>query len=71
MENFNYSIPTEIYFGKGQIKNLGNAIKKYGSKVLVVYGGGSIKRIGLYDDMMKILKDNNISYVELCFHIFL
>ncbi len=43
MENFNYSIPTEIYFGKGQIKNLGNAIKKYGSKVLVVYGGGSIK----------------------------
>ncbi|NFE93974.1 iron-containing alcohol dehydrogenase [Clostridium botulinum] len=65
MENFNYSIPTEIYFGKGQIKNLGNAIKKYGSKVLVVYGGGSIKRIGLYDDMMKILKDNNISYVEL------
>ncbi|AOR24007.1 iron-containing alcohol dehydrogenase [Clostridium taeniosporum] len=65
MENFNYSIPTEVYFGKGQIKNLGNVIKRYGNKVLVVYGGGSIKKIGLYDEMIKILKENNISFVEL------
>lgn len=65
MENFNYSIPTKIYFGKGQIKNLAAAIKEYGNKVLIAYGGGSIKKIGLYDEMIKILNDNEISYVEL------
>ncbi len=65
MENFNYSIPTKIYFGKGQIANLAAIIKEYGNKVLIVYGGGSIKKIGLYDDMIKILNDTEISFVEL------
>jgi alcohol dehydrogenase YqhD (iron-dependent ADH family) len=65
MENFTYSIPTKVYFGKGQIKNLAVAIKEYGNKVLIAYGGGSIKKIGLYDEMIKILNDNEISYVEL------
>ena len=41
------------------------AIKEYGNKVLIAYGGGSIKKIGLYDEMIKILNDNEISYVEL------
>ncbi|GEP66559.1 iron-containing alcohol dehydrogenase [Clostridium beijerinckii] len=65
MENFNYSIPTKVYFGKGQIKNLAAIIKEYGNKILIAYGGGSIKKIGLYDEMIKILNDNSISYVEL------
>jgi alcohol dehydrogenase YqhD (iron-dependent ADH family) len=65
MENFNYSIPTKVYFGKGQIENLGLSVKEYGNKVLIVYGGGSIKKIGLYDNMIKILNDSKISYVEL------
>lgn len=65
MENFDYSIPTKVYFGKGQIKNLAKAIKKYGSKVLIAYGGGSIKKIGLYDETIRILNDNKIAYVEL------
>ncbi|MBD7910491.1 iron-containing alcohol dehydrogenase [Clostridium cibarium] len=65
MENFCYSIRTKIYFGKGQIHNLGNAIKNYGDKVLIVYGGGSIKKIGLYDRMINILNENNITYKEL------
>lgn len=65
MENFHYSIGTKIFFGKGEIKNLVNVIKEYGKKVLILYGGGSIKKIGLYDEVIKILKDNNISYVEL------
>lgn len=64
MENFNYSIPTKVYFGKGQIKNLGEAIKAYGDKILLVYGGGSIKKIGLYDEMIKILNENKISVTE-------
>lgn len=65
MENFYYSIPTKIYFGKGQIDNLGSAVKEYGKKALIVYGGGSIKKIGLYDKMIEILKANDISYMEL------
>ncbi|MEG1458696.1 MAG: iron-containing alcohol dehydrogenase [Acetivibrio sp.] len=65
MENFLYHIPTKIYFGKGQISELGESIKPYGNKVLLVYGGGSIKKIGLYDAMIKILKEENIEYYEL------
>lgn len=65
MENFKYSIPTEVYFGKGQIKSLGKAVKTYGDKALLVYGGGSIKRIGLYDDAMRILKESGVEVFEL------
>lgn len=65
MLNFNYSIPTKIFFGKDQISVLGSEVKKYASKVLVVYGGGSIKRTGLYDKVVEILKDNNIEFCEL------
>lgn len=65
MENFDYSIKTEIYFGKGQISKLGEVLLKYGKKVLLVYGGGSIKKIGLYDNIKNILKENNIECIEL------
>ncbi|NLX62011.1 MAG: iron-containing alcohol dehydrogenase [Tissierellia bacterium] len=65
MKNFHYSIPTEIFFGKGQIQVLGKEIKKYGTRVLLTYGGGSIKRIGLYDEVANILKEHNIDFWEL------
>lgn len=65
MLNFHYSIPTEIFFGKNQIEVLGTEIKKYGSKVLLTYGGGSIKKTGLYDKIVQILKDQNIEFREL------
>lgn len=65
MKNFNYSIPTKVFFGKGQISVLPDQIKKYGSRVLLVYGGGSIKKIGLYDKVVELLRDNNISFWEL------
>ena len=65
MRNFHYSIPTEIYFGKGQISKLSEAVKKYGNKVLMVYGGGSIKKMGLYDKVLALLKDADIEVVEL------
>ncbi|MBD5643231.1 iron-containing alcohol dehydrogenase [Clostridium botulinum] len=65
MLNFNYSIPTKIFFGKNQISVLGKQIKKYGSRVLLTYGGGSIKKNGVYDKVIKILKSNNIGFVEL------
>ncbi|MEG2245218.1 MAG: iron-containing alcohol dehydrogenase, partial [Erysipelotrichaceae bacterium] len=65
MENFIYSIPTEIYFGKGQVKNIAKIVKQYGERVLLVYGGGSIKKNGIYDDVVSILKKENIYYNEL------
>ncbi|AJA46537.1 NADH-dependent butanol dehydrogenase A [Clostridium pasteurianum DSM 525 = ATCC 6013] len=65
MLNFDYSIPTKIFFGKGKIGVLPAEIKKYGSKILLVYGGGSIKRNGIYEDITKGLKDNSIDFWEL------
>ena len=47
MENFIYNVPTKIAFGKGQIRMLPEFVKEYGKKVLLVYGGGSIKRTGI------------------------
>lgn len=46
MNGFVYDIPTRIYFGQNQLCHLGDELKKYGKKVLVTYGGGSIKRAG-------------------------
>lgn len=65
MFNFNYSIPTKIFFGKGKIVKLGAGLKEYGSKVLLVYGGGSIKKNGLYEQVIGILKENKLDYCEL------
>jgi alcohol dehydrogenase YqhD (iron-dependent ADH family) len=65
MNNFNYSIPTKIFFGKDKINILGNEIKKYGSRVLLVYGGGSIKKSGIYDRVTEIFKASNINFWEL------
>ncbi len=65
MENFTYTIPTTIYFGKGQVKQIGDIVSQYGKRVLLVYGGGSIKRNGIYDDVTAIFKENGITYFEL------
>ena len=65
MDNFFYHVPTDIYFGKGQISHLGERMAQLSKKVLLVYGGGSIKRIGLYDEIIAQLKGAGIEYVEL------
>lgn len=65
MENFTHYIPTEYHFGNGAIDCLGSSLARYGSGVLLVYGGGSIKRSGLYDTIMKICTDNSLSVTEL------
>lgn len=49
MENFNFCVGTRILFGKGQEEKLPELLRPYGNKVLLTYGGGSIKRTGLYD----------------------
>lgn len=65
MENFVYSVPTTVYFGKGQIKHIGEIVSEYGKRVLLVYGGGSIKRNGIYDDVTAIFDKEGITYHEL------
>ena len=61
MNNFVFHAPTKMYFGKGQIENLPEILKEYGENVLITYGGGSIKKNGIYDKVCELLKDFNIS----------
>lgn len=56
MKNFTFHNPTKLIFGRGQIDRLRDEIVSYGTRVLLVYGGGSIKRTGLYDEVMAILR---------------
>lgn len=65
MDNFVYSVPTTIYFGKGQVKEVGKLVAQYGSRVLLVYGSGSIKKNGIYDDVVSYLKKEEITVFEL------
>ncbi len=60
MNNYEYCVPTDIRFGKGQVECLSKEIGKIGKKVLLVYGGGSIKKTGLYDKIYEVLKDYEI-----------
>lgn len=54
--DFTYYNPTKIYFGKKSLENLEAELKNYGKNVLLVYGKNSIKKIGLYDEVIKTLK---------------
>ncbi|MBE5964031.1 MAG: iron-containing alcohol dehydrogenase [Lachnospira sp.] len=61
MDNFLFNAYTKVWFGKGQVNKLADSIKEFGNKVLLVYGGGSIKKNGIYDDVKSQLK---------CFEVF-
>ncbi len=63
MQNFDYMTPTRLIFGKGSVDKLPEAIRPYGKRVLLAYGGGSIKKSGLYDKVKALLADFEI--VEL------
>ena len=60
MQNFNYCTPTRLIFGEGVIKDLPEVMSQYGKKVLLTYGGGSIKKIGLYDKVKELLEGYEI-----------
>ena len=65
MENFSFYLPTTVHFGKGQIENLAASIKQYGgSKVLLAYGGGSVKANGIYSAVVDELKKADIEFVD-------
>ena len=65
MKPFVYNIPVKVYFGEGQLSNLGRELSKYGKKVLLTYGGGSIKKIGLYDEVIKEIRGAGLEVFEL------
>src|SRR5665647_1678267 len=66
MENFTFYAPTYFSFGNGSEQSIGELVKRFGgTKVMVHYGGGSIKVNGVYDKVIASLKDSEIQYVEL------
>lgn len=62
--NFEYSNPTKLYFGEDSLDFLNQELAKYGDNVMLVYGGGSIKKNGIYDQVVNILKANNKNIFE-------
>ena len=65
MNNFIYNIPTKVYFGENLLEHLGEELSKYGKKVLLTYGGGSIKKNGLYDKIVAEIKNAGLELFEL------
>ena len=65
MNSFNFQIPTKVYFGEGQMKHLPDELKQLGTKVLLVYGGGSIKKSGLYQKITTLMEQAGIEFAEL------
>jgi hypothetical protein len=65
MNNFIYDIPTRVYFGENQLGHLGEELSKYGKRVLLTYGGGSIKKTGLYDNVVAEIKNAGLELFEL------
>ena len=63
--NFTYCNPTKLYFGEGSVKYLKEELPKYGKNVVLVYGGGSIKKNGIYDAVTAILKECGKDVAEI------
>ena len=63
--NFSYCNPTRLYFGEGSIRYLDEELPKYGKNVVLIYGGGSIKKNGIYDKVIEILAKNGKNVAEI------
>ncbi len=63
--NFSYCNPTKLYFGKASLESLNTELPKYGRNVVLVYGGGSVKKNGIYDEVIKILKSSSKNIAEI------
>lgn len=62
---FSYCNPTKLYFGEKALSNLSTELKKYGKNVVLIYGGGSIKKNGIYDEVVAILKAEEKNVAEI------
>ena len=65
MNSFVYDIPVKVYFGENQLSHLGEELSRYGKRVLLTYGGGSIKKTGLYDAVVSEIKKAGLEFYEL------
>lgn len=65
MNSFVYDIPVKVYFGENQLHHLGEELRQFGTRVLLTYGGGSIKKIGLYDAVMAEIRKAGMEVFEL------
>ena len=63
--NFSYANPTKLYFGDDSLKSLNTELPKYGKNIVLVYGGGSVKKSGLYDEVIAILNVNGKTVSEI------
>ena len=63
--NFSFCNPTKLYFGDESLNYLNTELPKYGKNVVLIYGGGSIKKNGIYDDVIRILKENGNNVAEI------
>lgn len=63
--NFKYCNPTKLYFGDESLTYLSDELKNYGKNIVLIYGGGSIKKNGIYDEVINILKKNNKNITEI------
>lgn len=63
--NFSYCNPTKLYFGDNSIEYLNSELKKYGKNVVLVYGGGSAKKNGIYDEVIEILRKSGKNIAEI------
>lgn len=63
--NFSYCNPTKLYFGEDALNYLNTELPKYGKNVVLIYGGGSIKKNGIYDDVIRILNENGKNVAEI------
>ncbi|MGE5844941.1 MAG: iron-containing alcohol dehydrogenase, partial [Syntrophaceae bacterium] len=65
MQNFVFENPTRIVFGKGSIAKIGAEVKRFGGRVLMVYGMGSVRTSGVYEQVLNSLKEAGVDIVEL------
>ena len=65
MENFTFHSPTKIIFGRHTEEQVGNEVKKHATRVLLHYGGGSIKKSGLYQRVIQSLQNADVDFIEL------
>ena len=63
--NFSYCNPTKLYFGKGAIGYLKEELPKYGKNVVLIYGGGSVKKNGIYDEALRLLREAGKNVAEI------
>lgn len=63
--NFSYCNPTKLYFGENALQYLNTELPKYGKNVVLIYGGGSVKKNGIYDEVVKLLHENGKDVAEI------